>query len=48
MEKKLVLEALGKLKEGKKIGVYVHNGNWQDIGRVADYEKLKMEMEGSK
>ena len=33
------------LKAGKKIHVYVHNGKWQDIGRVSDYERLKEQME---
>lgn len=33
------------LKEGKKIRIYAHDGKWQDIGRVADYERLKGEME---
>lgn len=33
------------LNTGKKIGVYIHNGKWQDIGRVSDYERLKEEME---
>ena len=28
------------LKEGKKIAVYTHEGHWQDIGRVRDYEVL--------
>jgi len=35
------------LKSGKEIHVYVHNGKWQDIGRVSDYERLKEEMETS-
>lgn len=29
------------LKEGKKIAVYEHKGEWKDIGRVSDYEALK-------
>ncbi len=33
------------LKCNKKIHVYVHEGKWQDIGRVSDYEGLKEEME---
>lgn len=33
------------LKENKKIGIYIHQGKWCDIGRVSDYERLKKEME---
>ena len=47
-EKYIDMPSLWKmaLKNGMKIGVYIHDGKWHDVGRIEDYMKLAKSGDG--